>query len=116
MSLHTEHTPTGDRRRLAGASGAQQTSRPAVLELSDQDLQEVVGGDGPSGLWLCHRRNRLARRSAPGGAARPGGPTGPSFPWFPGFARDWYGSDDPTSFVPEYEDALSGFWSLWGWL
>lgn len=114
MSLHKEHTPTCDQKRLTVASGEQQTFSPPVLELSDQDLQEVVGGDGPSGLLLCHRRNRLAKRSAPGGAARP--PVGPAFPWFPGFPRDWYGSDDPTSFLPDDGDELGGFWSLWDWL
>jgi hypothetical protein len=116
MSLHKENTPACSHTRLAVPDEEQQTSSLRGVELSDQDLQRVVGGDGPSGLQSCRRRNRLGRRSAPGGAGRPGLPTGSGFPWFPGFPRDWSGGDDPGSLSPECEDDLSGFWSLWGWL
>jgi hypothetical protein len=109
MSLHKENTPACSHERLVVTCGEQKTFPLTVVELSDQDLQKVMGADGPSGLQFFHRRNRPGRCHTPAGAGRPGLRTGPGFPWFPDLPPGWGGSDGPGSFTPDYEDDLGGF-------
>lgn len=117
MSLRKENTQTCHNDRLAVPFPGQQAYPLTAVELSDQDLERVVGGDGPSGLQAFRNGNgpgSPGRPGFPGGAGRPGVPTGPGVPGGPGFPRDWCGCDDPGCFGPDLNGGFPGSWPFWG--
>jgi hypothetical protein len=108
MSLRKENTQTCYNGRLAISSTEQLAFSRTIVELSEQDLARVTGGDGPSGMRALRPGNR------PGFPVRPGVSGGPgrcSFPAGPGFPRDWCGGDGPGLFDPDPGDGL-GPWGL----
>ena len=122
MSLRKENTQTYHNDRLAVASVEQETFSPTIVELSEQDLERVVGGDGPSGIQAFHNGNGPGRPGfpgGPGGPGFPGGPGGPVGPWFPGgpgFPHGGCGCAGPGFFGPDGSDGLVGVWSILGLL
>jgi hypothetical protein len=131
MSLRKENTQTYHNDRLTVASVEQETFFPTIVELSEQDLEKVVGGDGPSGIQAFHNGNGPGRPGfpgGPGGPGFPGGPGGPGFPggpggpvgpWFsggPGFPHGGCGCAGPGFFGPDGSDGLVGVWSILGLL
>lgn len=125
MSLRKENTQTYHNDRLAAASAEQETFSPTIVELSDQDLERVVGGDGPSGIQAFHNGNGPGRPGFPGGPGGPGFPGRPGFPGGPGgpgpvfpggsgFSHGWCHCG--PGFGPGFSDDLIGIWSVLGLL
>lgn len=109
MSLRKENTQPCHNDRLAAPDTEQEASSLTVVELSDRDLERVMGGDGPSGIRAFRNGNAPGFPGRPG---RPGFPVGPGFPWDPGFSNGRRGCD---GFGPDFGDELVAR-ALWGWL